>query len=188
MTHLVNGRMIVPPFPEGMETLVVGMGCFWGAEQRFWETPGVWTTAVGYTGGTSPAPRYREVCTGATGHAEAVLVVFDPLELTLEGALAVFWNNHDPTQGMGQGNDIGTQYRSCIFVADAEQRAAAEATRDALEPLLADAGFTPITTQISELGTFHYAEDYHQQYLARNPTGYCGLGDTGITCPTGVIG
>ena len=188
MTHLVNGRTIVPPFPEGSETLVVGMGCFWGAEQRFWETPGVWTTAVGYTGGTSPAPRYREVCTGATGHAEAVLVVFDPLELTLEGALAVFWNNHDPTQGMRQGNDIGTQYRSCIFVSDERQRAAAEATRDALEPLLADAGFAPITAQISELGAFHYAEEYHQQYLARNPTGYCGLGETGIACPTGVLG
>lgn len=188
MMHFLNGRSIVSPFPDGMETLVVGMGCFWGAEQRFWETSGVWSTAVGYTGGTSPAPGYREVCTGVTGHAEAVLVVFDPLELTLEGALGVFWNNHDPTQGMRQGNDVGTQYRSCIFVADEAQLATAVATRDVMEPLLADAGFGPITTQISSLGAFHHAEEHHQQYLARNPTGYCGLGITGVTCPTGVLG
>ncbi|MBC8194842.1 MAG: peptide-methionine (S)-S-oxide reductase MsrA [Acidimicrobiia bacterium] len=186
--HFVNGRSMVPPFPEGMETLVVGMGCFWGAEQRFWETPGVWTTAVGYAGGQTPDPGYREVCSGATGHAEAVLVVFDPEVLRLEAALGVFWNNHDPTQGMRQGNDVGSQYRSCVFVADAAQRVAAEMTRDALSPLLADAGFGPITTQISERGPFHYAEEYHQQYLAKNPAGYCGLGDTGVTCPTGVLG
>jgi len=179
---------MVPPFPEGMDTLVVGMGCFWGAEQRFWETPGVWTTAVGYAGGQTPDPGYREVCSGATGHAEAVLVVFDPEVLRLEAALGVFWNNHDPTQGMRQGNDVGSQYRSCVFVADAAQRVAAEMTRDALSPLLADAGFGPITTQISERGPFHYAEECHQQYLAKNPAGYCGLGDTGVTCPTGVLG
>jgi len=185
--HFVSGRPIMPPFPEGMETLVVGMGCFWGAEQRFWETPGVWATAVGYSGGSSPAPDYHEVCTGATGHAEVVLVVFDPGEITLEATLGVFWDNHDPTQGMRQGNDMGTQYRSCIFVADETQRTAAVATREAMEPLLVAAGFGPITTQVSGREPFHYAEEYHQQYLAKNPAGYCGLGVTGITCPVGAL-
>ena len=186
--HVVNGRPIAPPYPDGFETLVVGMGCFWGAERCFWETPGVWTTAVGYSGGHTPNPTYEEVCSGLTGHNEAVLVVFDPAEIPLEGVLGVFWDNHDPTMGMRQGNDVGTQYRSGIYVADDAQRAAAEATRDAFAPLLAAAHFDPITTEIVDRGPFYFAEEYHQQYLARNPMGYCGLGDTGLTCPTGVLG
>ena len=186
--HMVNGRPIAPPFPDGLETLVVGMGCFWGAERRFWETPGVWATAVGYTGGHTPNPTYEEVCTGLTGHNEVVLVVFDPAELPLEGVLRVFWENHDPTQGMRQGNDVGTQYRSGVYVADEAQRAAAEASRDAFAPVLAAAHFDPITTEVVDRGPFFYAETYHQQYLARNPMGYCGLGGTGLTCPTGVAG
>ena len=186
--HMVNGRPITPPFPDGLETLVVGMGCFWGAERRFWETPGVWATAVGYTGGHTPNPTYEEVCTGLTGHNEVVLVVFDPAELPLEGVLRVFWENHDPTQGMRQGNDVGTQYRSGVYVADEAQRAAAEASRDAFAPVLAAAHFDPITTEVVDRGPFFYAETYHQQYLARNPMGYCGLGGTGLTCPTGVAG
>ena len=186
--HVVNGRPIAPPYPDGFETLVVGMGCFWGAERCFWETPGVWTSAVGYSGGHTPNPTYEEVCSGLTGHNEAVLVVFDPAEIPLEGVLGVFWDNHDPTQGMRQGNDVGTQYRSGIYVADDAQRAAAEATRDAFAPLLAAAHFDPITTEIVDRGPFYFAEEYHQQYLARNPMGYCGLGDTGLTCPTGVLG
>lgn len=186
--HVVSGRTIVPPFPDGLETLVVGMGCFWGAERRFWETPGVWATAVGYSGGHTPNPTYEEVCTGLTGHNEVVLVVFDPAELPLEGVLRVFWENHDPTQGMRQGNDVGTQYRSGVYVADEAQRAAAEASRDAFAPVLAAAHFDPITTEVVDRGPFFYAETYHQQYLARNPMGYCGLGGTGLTCPTGVAG
>lgn len=186
--HVVNGRPLVPPFPESMETVVVGMGCFWGAERCFWETPGVWTSAVGYSGGHTPNPTYEEVCSGLTGHNEAVLVVFDPAEIPLEGVLGVFWDNHDPTMGMRQGNDVGTQYRSGIYVADDAQRSAAEATRDAFAPLLAAAHFDPITTEIVDRGPFYFAEEYHQQYLARNPMGYCGLGDTGLTCPTGVLG
>jgi peptide-methionine (S)-S-oxide reductase len=186
--HVVNGRPIAPPYPDGFETLVVGMGCFWGAERCFWETPGVWTSAVGYSGGHTPNPTYEEVCSGLTGHNEAVLVVFDPAEIPLEGVLGVFWDNHDPTMGMRQGNDVGTQYRSGIYVADDAQRAAAEATRDAFAPLLAAAHFDPITTEIVDRGPFYFAEEYHQQYLARNPMGYCGLGDTGLTCPTGVLG
>ena len=186
--HVVNGRPIAPPYPDGLETLVVGMGCFWGAERCFWETPGVWTTAVGYSGGHTPNPTYQEVCTGLTGHNEAVLVVFDPAEIPLEGVLGVFWDNHDPTMGMRQGNDVGTQYRSGIYVADDAQRAAAEATRDAFAPLLAAAHFDPIATEIVDRGPFYFAEEYHQQYLARNPMGYCGLGGTGLTCPTGVLG
>jgi peptide-methionine (S)-S-oxide reductase len=186
--HVVNGRPIAPPYPDGFETLVVGMGCFWGAERCFWETPGVWTSAVGYSGGHTPNPTYEEVCSGLTGHNEAVLVVFDPAEIPLEGVLGVFWDNHDPTMGMRQGNDVGTQYRSGISVADDAQRAAAEATRDAFAPLLAAAHFDPITTEIVDRGPFYFAEEYHQQYLARNPMGYCGLGDTGLTCPTGVLG
>ena len=186
--HVVNGRPIAPPYPDGFETLVVGMGCFWGAERCHWETPGVWTTAVGYSGGHTPNPTYQEVCTGLTGHNEAVLVVFDPAEIPFEGVLGVFWDNHDPTMGMRQGNDVGTQYRSGIYVADDAQRAAAEATRDAFAPLLAAVHFDPITTEIVDRGPFYFAEEYHQQYLARNPMGYCGLGDTGLTCPTGVLG
>ena len=186
--HVVNGRPIAPPYPDGFETLVVGMGCFWGAERCFWETAGVWTSAVGYSGGHTPNPTYEEVCSGLTGHDEAVLVVFDPAEIPLEGVLGVFWDNHDPTMGMRQGNDVGTQYRSGIYVADDAQRAAAEATRDAFAPLLAAAHFDPITTEIVDRGPFYFAEEYHQQYLARNPMGYCGLGDTGLTCPTGVLG
>ena len=186
--HVVNGRPIAPPYPDGFETLVVGMGCFWGAERCFWETPGVGTSAVGYSGGHTPNPTYEEVCSGLTGHNEAVLVVFDPAEIPLEGVLGVFWDNHDPTMGMRQGNDVGTQYRSGIYVADDAQRAAAEATRDAFAPLLAAAHFDPITTEIVDRGPFYFAEEYHQQYLARNPMGYCGLGGTGLTCPTGVLG
>ena len=186
--HVVNGRPIAPPYPDGFETLVVGMGCFWGAERCFWETPGVWTSAVGYSGGHTPNPTYEEVCSGLTGHNEAVLVVFDPAEIPLEGVLGVFGDNHDPTMGMRQGNDVGTQYRSGVYVADDAQRAAAEATRDAFAPLLAAAHFDPITTEIVDRGPFYFAEEYHQQYLARNPMGYCGLGDTGLTCPTGVLG
>ena len=186
--HVVNGRPIAPPYPDGFETLVVGMGCFWGAERCFWETPGVWTSAVGYSSGHTPNPTYEEVCSGLTGHNEAVLVVFDPAEIPLEGVLGVFWDNHDPTMGMRQGNDVGTQYRSGVYVADDAQRAAAEATRDAFAPLLAAAHFDPITTEIVDRGPFYFAEEYHQQYLARNPMGYCGLGDTGLTCPTGVLG
>jgi peptide-methionine (S)-S-oxide reductase len=186
--HVVNGRPIAPPYPDGFETLVVGMGCFWGAERCFWETPGVWTSAVGYSGGHTPNPTYEEVCSGLTGHNEAVLVVFDPAEIPLEGVLGVFWDNHDPTMGMRQGNDVGTQYRSGVYVADDAQRDAAEATRDAFAPLLAAAHFDPITTEIVDRGPFYFAEEYHQQYLARNPMGYCGLGDTGLTCPTGVLG
>ena len=186
--HVVNGRPIAPPYPDGFETLVVGMGCFWGAERCFWETAGVWTSAVGYSGGHTPNPTYEEVCSGLTGHNEAVLVVFDPAEIPLEGVLGVFWDNHDPTMGMRQGNDVGTQYRSWIYVADDAQWAAAEATRDAFAPLLAAAHFDPITTEIVDRGPFYFAEEYHQQYLARNPMGYCGLGGTGLTCPTGVLG
>ena len=186
--HVVSGRPIAPPFPDGLETLVVGMGCFWGAARRFWETHGVWTTAVGYSGGHTPNPTYEEVCTGLTGHNEVVLVVFDPVELPLEAVLRVFWENHDPTQGMRQGNDVGTQYRSGVYVADEAQRAAAEASREAFAPVLAAAHFDPVTTEVVDRGPFFYAETYHQQYLAKNPLGYCGLGGTGLTCPTGVVG
>ena len=181
--HVVSGRTIVPPFPDGLETLVVGMGCFWGAERRFWETPGVWATAVGYTGGHTPNPTYEEVCTGLTGHNEVVLVVFDPAELPLEGVLRVFWENHDPTQGMRQGNDVGTQYRSGIYVADDSQRDVAQSTRETYAAQLTAAGFGEITTEILVRSEFFYAEDYHQQYLAKNPMGYCGMGGTGLTCP-----
>ncbi len=186
--HHVLGRPIVPPFPEGLGSLVVGMGCFWGAERVFWETPGVWTTAVGYAGGHVPDPGYAQVCLGATGHAEVVLVVFNPAELPLEGVLRTFWENHDPTQGMRQGHDVGTQYRSCVLVDGARQREAAEATREAYAPVLAAAGYGPITTEVLNRGPFHYAEEYHQQYLSKNPAGYCGIGGTGVACPTGVPG
>ncbi len=186
--HVVNGRPIAPPYPDGFETLVVGMGCFWGAERKFWETPGVWTTAVGYAGGHTPNPTYEEVCSGRTGHNEVVLVVFDPTAVGFDEVLRSFWENHDPTQGMRQGNDVGTQYRSGIYVADGAQRAVAEAGRGAYATRLAEAGFAAVTTEIVDLDAFYYAEDHHQQYLARNPMGYCGIGGTGVTCPTGVPG
>ena len=186
--HMVSGRPLAPPFPESMETVVVGMGCFWGAERKFWETPGVWTTAVGYAGGHTPNPTYEEVCSGLTGHNEVVLVVFDPAVLGFDGILRIFWENHDPTQGMRQGNDVGTQYRSGIYVADAAQRAVAEAGREAYAVRLAEAGFAMVTTEVVDRGAFYYAEDHHQQYLVRNPMGYCGIGGTGVACPTGLLG
>ena len=186
--HMVSERALAPPFPESMETVVVGMGCFWGAERKFWETPGVWTTAVGYAGGHTPNPTYEEVCSGLTGHNEVVLVVFDPATLGLDGILRIFWENHDPTQGMRQGNDVGTQYRSGIYVADAAQRTVAEAGREAYAVRLAEAGFAAVTTEVLDLAAFYYAEEHHQQYLARNPMGYCGIGGTGVACPTGVLG
>ena len=186
--HVVNGRPLVPPFPDGMETVVVGMGCFWGAERKFWEAPGVWTTAVGYSGGHTPNPTYEEVCSGLTGHNEVVLVVFDPTVVGFEGVLRTFWENHDPTQGMRQGNDVGTQYRSGIYVADDAQRAVAVAGRDAYAARLAGEGFAAVTTEVVDRTAFYYAEAHHQQYLARNPMGYCGIGGTGVSCPTGVLG
>ena len=186
--HVVNGRPLVPPFPDGMETVVVGMGCFWGAERKFWEAPGVWTTAVGYSGGHTPNPTYEEVCSGLTGHNEVVLVVFDPTVVGFEGVMRTFWENHDPTQGMRQGNDVGTQYRSGIYVADDAQRAVAEAGRDAYAARLTGEGFAAVTTEVVDRTAFYYAEAHHQQYLARNPMGYCGIGGTGVSCPTGVLG
>ena len=186
--HVVNGRPLVPPFPDGMETVVVGMGCFWGAERKFWEAPGVWTTAVGYSGGHTPNPTYEEVCSSLTGHNEVVLVVFDPTVVGFEGVLRIFWENHDPTQGMRQGNDVGTQYRSGIYVADDAQHAVAEAGRDAYAARLAGEGFAAVTTEVVDRTAFYYAEAHHQQYLARNPMGYCGIGGTGVSCPTGVLG
>ena len=185
-THFVDGSTIVPPFPEGSEHLVVGMGCFWGAERLFWQTPGVLTTAVGYAGGSTPNPTYEEVCSGLTGHTEVVLVVFDPALVNLDTVLKVFWEGHDPTQGMRQGNDRGTQYRSAVYTADADQQAAATASRDRFQSVLTESGFGEITTEIRPAGPFYYAEDYHQQYLAKVPNGYCGLGGTGVSCPVGV--
>ena len=185
-THFVNGHRIVPPFPEGLEIADFGMGCFWGAERAFWSLPGVYSTAVGYQGGQTPNPTYREVCTGRTGHAEVVRVVFDPRTIPYERLLKVFWESHDPTQGMRQGNDVGTQYRSAIYTHGDAQRRAAEASRAAYEPLLArmeDLG--PISTEIRDAPEFYYAEEYHQQYLAKNPGGYCGLAGTGVSCPIG---
>ena len=184
--HAVLGTPLQPPFPDGMEQLVVGMGCFWGAERVFWQAEGAYTTAVGYAGGYTPNPTYEEVCSGRTGHTEAVLVVFDPAVLPLEGVLRLFWENHDPTQGMRQGNDMGTQYRSAIYWANDAQRAAAEASRDMFQSELERAGYGEITTEIAEAGPFYYAESYHQQYLAKNPNGYCGLGGTGVSCPIGL--
>ncbi|MGW4208222.1 peptide-methionine (S)-S-oxide reductase MsrA [Lentzea sp. NPDC004789] len=181
-------RSLTPPFPGGHRTIVLGMGCFWGAERLFWQTPGVWSTAVGYAGGTTPNPTYEEVCSGLTGHAEVVLVVFDPSELPLQTLLRVFWEGHDPTQGMRQGADVGTQYRSIVLYADEGQRVTAEASRDVYQEALSESGLGPITTEIVPLGEFYYAEDYHQQYLsaAKNPYGYCGLGGTGVSCPAGL--
>jgi len=177
---------LLPPFPAGVETLVVGMGCFWGAERLFWQTPGVWTTAVGYAGGYTPNPTYREVCSGRTGHAEVVLVGFEPAAISLDAVLGVFWEGHDPTQGMRQGNDTGTQYRSAIYWADERQRDAAVASRDRYQAALTARGYGQITTEIAQAGPFYPAEEYHQQYLAKNPGGYCGLGGTGVSCPIGV--
>ena len=185
-THFVNGNRIVPPFPSGLATAVFALGCFWGEEKTFWQTPGVWSTAVGYAGGTTPYPTYEEVCSGRTGHAEAVLVVFDPEQVSYEKLLSVFWESHDPTQGMRQGNDMGTQYRSAIYYADDAQRAAAEASREAFQQRLSAAGYDTITTQIAPAGPFYYAEDYHQQYLAKNPYGYCPDNSTGVSCPVGL--
>jgi peptide-methionine (S)-S-oxide reductase len=184
--HTVLGTPLEPPFPEGFESLVVGMGCFWGAERMFWQAPGVYTTAVGYAGGYTPNPTYEEVCSGSTGHTEAVLAVFDPAATSLEEMLRIFWEGHDPTQGMRQGNDVGTQYRSALYWSDDAQREAAERSRDAFAQRLRDAGYGEITTEIAQAGPFYYAEDYHQQYLAKNPNGYCGLGGTGVSCPVGV--
>jgi peptide-methionine (S)-S-oxide reductase len=184
--HFVNGHPIVAPFPNGFERAVFGMGCFWGAEKKFWQLPGVYSTAVGYAGGPTPNPTYREVCTGMTGHNEVVLVVFDPKVISYGDLLKAFWENHDPTQGMRQGNDVGTQYRSGIYYENADQQRAAEASRDAFQKQLAAAGYGPITTEILPEPAFYYAEDYHQQYLAKNPDGYCGLGGTGVSCPIGI--
>jgi peptide-methionine (S)-S-oxide reductase len=185
-THFVNGHRIVPPFPDGMQRAVFGMGCFWGAERKLWQTPGVWTTAVGYAGGVTPNPTYEEVCSGMTGHTEVVLAVFDPKQCSYDRLLATFWEAHDPTQGMRQGNDVGTQYRSAIYTFDDAQRAAALASKQVYEQRLAAAGLGAITTEIAEAPPFYYAEDYHQQYLGKNPGGYCGLGGTGVSCPIGV--
>ncbi|WIX34662.1 peptide-methionine (S)-S-oxide reductase MsrA [Salinicola sp. JS01] len=181
--HRVSGASMLPPFPAGSQEIVLGLGCFWGAERLFWELDGVLVTAVGYAGGVTPNPTYDETCTGMTGHAEVVRVVFDPQRLSLEQLLAVFWEAHDPTQGMRQGNDLGTQYRSAIYTLDDDQREIAEASRDDYAEALAARGLGPITTEIAPLETFYYAEEYHQQYLAKNPNGYCGLKGTGVSCP-----
>ncbi len=184
--HEVLGTPLAPPFPDGLEQAVVAMGCFWGAERVFWRAPGVFTTAVGYAGGFTPNPTYEEVCSGKTGHAEAVLVVFDPQQTSYDEILRLFWENHDPTQGMRQGNDAGTQYRSAVYWTSDAQREAAEASRATFQAELARAGYGEITTELAEAGPFYYAEPYHQQYLAKNPNGYCGLGGTGVACPVGL--
>jgi peptide-methionine (S)-S-oxide reductase len=184
--HFVSGNRLEAPFPAGTERAVFGMGCFWGAERKFWEAPGVYSTAVGYAGGYTPNPTYEEVCSGATGHTEVVLVVFDPATVSYESLLRVFWENHDPTQGMRQGNDVGTQYRSAVYCYGPAQQDAAEASRKRYQAVLEKAGYGPITTEIREAPEFYYAEDYHQQYLAKNPWGYCGIGGTGVACPAGL--
>ena len=184
--HFVNGHRLEPPFGAGLDRALFAMGCFWGAERKFWQLPGVYSTAVGYAAGQTPNPTYREVCSGMTGHAEVVLVVFDPKVARYEDLLRVFWENHDPTQGMRQGNDVGTQYRSGIYFFTDEQRRAAESSRDAFQTELTSAGYGTITTEIVPAPEFYYAEEYHQQYLAKNPGGYCGLGGTGVSCPVGV--
>jgi peptide-methionine (S)-S-oxide reductase len=183
--HTVLGTPLVPPFPEGVETVQLGLGCFWGAERIFWRLPGVYTTAVGYAGGSTPNPSYREVCSGRTGHTEAVLVAYDPKQVSFEQILKAFWEGHDPTQGMRQGNDTGTQYRSAIYTTTDEQLAAALASRDTYNEALAASHRGSITTEIHPVGDFYYAEDYHQQYLDKNPGGYCGIGGTGVACPIG---
>jgi len=185
--HFVNGNEITPPFPSGMELAQFGMGCFWGAERLFWEMPGVYSTAVGYSGGDTRNPTYEEVCSGFTNHTEAVLVVFDPKRVSYEELLKRFWEGHDPTQGMRQGNDAGTQYRSAIYTYDEEQARQALKSKEMFQEALKKKGFAPITTEIEPAAEFYYAEDYHQQYLGKNPTGYCGLGGTGVTCPVGVL-
>jgi len=185
-THFVNGNAIKPPFPAGIRTALFGMGCFWGAERLFWQLGGVYSTAVGYAGGSTPNADYREVCSGQTGHAEVVLVAYDPATISYDELLRVFWENHDPTQGMRQGNDIGTQYRSAIYTADEAQLAAALRSQAAYQDTLNSAGFGKISTEIGPAGEFYYAEDYHQQYLAKNPDGYCGIGGTGVSCPIGL--
>ena len=185
--HAVNGHPIAPPFPAGLEQAVFGMGCFWGAERKFWQAAGVYATAVGYAGGYTPNPTYREVCSGMTGHTEVVLVVFDPAVTSYGAMLRIFWENHDPTQGMRQGNDVGTQYRSAIYTSTPEQRRQAEASRAMFQDALTAAGHGRITTEIADQPPFYYAEDYHQQYLDKNPGGYCGLGSTGVSCPAGVL-
>ncbi len=185
-SHFVNGHPLKPPFPAGLEEAAFGLGCFWGAERKFWQTEGVWTTAAGYAGGVTPNPTYEEVCTGRTGHAEVVRVIFDPKLISYEQLLKIFFENHDPTQGMRQGNDIGTQYRSAIYVTSPAQRAAAEAAVGAYGEKLRAAGYGAVTTEVRDAPAFFYAEDYHQQYLAKNPSGYCGLGGTGVSCPIGL--
>ena len=185
-THHVNGHPLVGPWPQGYETAVFGLGCFWGAERKFWEIPGVYSTAVGYAAGQTPNPTYDEVCSGRTGHGEVVLVVFDPAKVTYEQLLKVFWESHDPTQGMRQGNDVGTQYRSGIYTTTDAQQAAAQASRERFQEALSNVRLGEITTEIAPLGAFYYAEPYHQQYLSKVPNGYCGLGGTGVSCPIGV--
>ena len=184
--HTVNGAPMKAPFPEGTELAMFGLGCFWGAERKFWETEGVVSTQVGYAAGATPNPTYKEVCSGKTGHAEVVRVVFDPKRISYENLLKVFWENHDPTQGMRQGNDVGSQYRSGIYTFGEDQKRRADASKVAYGERLAKAGFAPITTEIIEAPTFYYAEDYHQQYLDKNPNGYCGIGGTGVSCPVGL--
>jgi peptide-methionine (S)-S-oxide reductase len=184
--HAVNGNPLTGPWPDGSQQAVFGLGCFWGAERKFWETPGVYSTAVGYAGGYTPNATYEEVCSGRTGHTEAVLVVYDPTEVTYEQLLKVFWESHDPTQGMRQGNDVGTQYRSAIYTFDDDQRRLAEASLAAYQDRLAAEGYGPVTTEIADATDFYYAEDYHQQYLFKVPNGYCGLGGTGVSCPIGL--
>ena len=186
--HFVLGTPLVGPWPDGHDTLVVGMGCFWGAERKFWEAPGVHSTSVGYAGGVTPNPAYEEVCSGLTDHTEVVMVVWDTAATSLEAMLRIFWENHDPTQGMRQGNDIGTQYRSAIYWVSDAQRIAAETTRDAFQSALRAAGHGEITTEIAPLGEYYFAEPYHQQYLGKNPNGYCGIGGTGVACPVGLLG
>jgi peptide-methionine (S)-S-oxide reductase len=184
--HFVNGHPLKGPFPAGLEQAVFGLGCFWGAERKFWQAPGVYTTAVGYAGGSTPNPTYQETCTGLTGHTEAVLVVYDPKVISYDQLLKIFWESHDPTQGMRQGNDVGTPYRSAIYTLTPEQKRAAEASKAAYQKMLTASGHGAITTEIAEAGPFYYAEEYHQQYLAKNPGGYCGLGGTGVSCPIGL--
>jgi len=184
--HFINGNAIAPPFPQGMEQAVFGMGCFWGAEKLFWNIPGVYSTAVGYAGGETKNPTYEEVCSGFTNHTESVLVVFDPKQVSYEKLLKAFWEGHNPTQGMRQGNDSGTQYRSAVYTYGEQQLKAAVASRDAFQKALKDKGYSTITTEVRAAPEFYYAEDYHQQYLGRNPNGYCGLGGTGVSCPVGL--
>jgi peptide-methionine (S)-S-oxide reductase len=186
-SHTVLGHPLVGPWPEGFQIAVFAMGCFWGAERIFWRVPGVWSTFVGYAGGYTPNPTYEEVCSGQTGHTEAVGVVFDPSVVSFEQLLATFWEGHDPTQGMRQGNDVGTQYRSAIYLTDESQRSAVESTRATFQERLRAAGYGDITTEVAPLGDFYYAEPYHQQYLDKNPNGYCGIGGTGVSCPVGLV-